>query len=126
MDAVFSLDGSFIIVAGEGAFLKVLRSHNLEEVHQFELSAQQLPNPGLSVQSVRSIELSWDNRNVLVGMSNGALWVLPVNFTRWYPEFYEQLKAAGSSASSTPTHMKTAPAQLPSEEPATVEQPQNA
>ena len=98
-DVSASLDGAFIIVARDSNCLQVYRSHDLEFLYDFSPQSQD----GVLNLNIKSVELSWDNKFVLAGVSNGALWVLPVNFTRWYPEYHEQLNYS-SPASLTPTH----------------------
>ena len=102
-DLTTSLDGAYLIVAGDCNCLQVFRSHNLEFLHEFPMKKS---DDGMTL-NVKSVELSWDNKHVLAGISNGALWLVPVNFTRWYPEYHEQLKnnsPKNSPASLTPIH----------------------
>ena len=106
-DVIMSVDGVYTILACNRSIIRILRSHNLETVHDFEVkNAAMSPYMAVSDINVKCVELSWDNRNLIAGLSNGAVWVCPINFTRWYPEYHEQLKSGSAQAPKSPTTFK--------------------
>ena len=111
-DVIMSVDGVYTILACNKSKIKILRSHNLDSVHDFAVkTTAMLPYMAASDINVKCVDLSWDNRNLIAGLSNGAVWVCPINFTKWYPEYHEQLK----------TSEVKSPAKLPETPSATLE-----
>ncbi|XP_078601403.1 neurobeachin-like isoform X5 [Branchiostoma floridae x Branchiostoma japonicum] len=77
LSMVLSADGQYLVTGGDNRIVEVWQTSNFKLLYTF---------PGVD-SSVRALDLTHDQKTVLVGLSSGSLVAFNIDFNRWHYEF---------------------------------------